>query len=132
MNRLRILAFGVGLTTLIVCFAIADGLAVQADPPALSERQRVEGRQQVRPSPPVASPAARSGAAPMLSSDANEVIKTYCLTCHNDRVRRGELSLASFDLARVGEHADVGEKIVRKLRLGMMPPKEASRKPDAA
>jgi Protein of unknown function (DUF1592)/Protein of unknown function (DUF1588)/Protein of unknown function (DUF1585)/Protein of unknown function (DUF1595)/Protein of unknown function (DUF1587) len=52
--------------------------------------------------------------------------------CHNDKVRRGELSLATFDVSRAGEHADVAEKMIRKLRLGMMPPKEASRKPDAA
>jgi hypothetical protein len=112
-------AFAVGLATLMMCLAIADGRALQA-------------RQQPRPSPPVASPASRPSAAPAPSSDANEVINTYCLTCHNDRVRRGEISLASFDVARPGEHADVGEKIVRKLRLGMMPPKEASRTPDAA
>ena len=47
-------------------------------------------------------------------------------------MRRGELSLASFDVAKAGEHADVAEKIVRKLRTGMMPPREAARKPDAA
>ena len=62
----------------------------------------------------------------------NDTIKTFCVGCHNDKVRRGELSLASFDVAKAGEHADVAEKIVRKLRTGMMPPKEAARKPDAA
>ena len=43
----------------------------------------------------------------------------------------GELSLASFDAAKVTEHADVGEKMIRKLRAGMMPPPGA-RRPDAA
>jgi hypothetical protein len=129
MKRLRIAAFAIGLAALIVCMAIAG---LQAGPP-----------QQVRPSVPVASPApaapserqrveGRPVAAAMPSSDANEAIKTYCVGCHNERLRRGELSLASFDIARISEHAEAGEKIVRKLRLGMMPPKEASRKPDAA
>ena len=34
--------------------------------------------------------------------------------------------------SKAGEHAEVAEKIVRKLRTGMMPPREAARKPDAA
>jgi hypothetical protein len=121
MNRLRIAAFAIGLATLVIVIAMADGFAL-----ALSERERVEPRQ--------AGPGqtVRPAVAAVPSSDANEVIKTYCIGCHNDRVRRGELSLASFDLARVADHAEAGEKIVRKLRLGMMPPKEAPRKPDAA
>src|SRR5262249_50733356 len=43
----------------------------------------------------------------------------------------GELSLASFDAAKVTEHADVAEKMIRKLRAGMMPPPGA-RRPDVA
>jgi hypothetical protein len=66
------------------------------------------------------------------STASNETIKTFCVGCHNDKVKRGELSLASFDVANAGEHADVAEKIVRKLRTGLMPPKEAARHPDAA
>lgn len=41
------------------------------------------------------------------------------------------MSLASFDVARASEHADLAEKMIRKLRAGMMPPK-TSRQPDAA
>src|SRR5262245_30813803 len=70
---------------------------------------------------------------PAMSYDEqNDTIKTYCVGCHNDRSKKGELSLASFDAAHAAEHADIAEKMVRKLRTGMMPPKEASRKPDAA
>jgi hypothetical protein len=123
MNRVRIAALAIGLATLLVCGAIADELARQAD-------QRQQGRQ--APSVGAPAPARKAAAIPVPPGDANHVIETYCLTCHNDKLRRGQLSLASFDIARVGEHAETGEKIVRKLRLGMMPPKEASRKPDAA
>src|SRR5262245_9900431 len=119
MKRLRIAPLAIGLA--IVCLAVANGLALQTAP-----------GQQSRPSPSAAPPAQRADVAPTLSTEANQTVNTYCLTCHNDKVKRGELSLASFDIARIAEHVEVGEKMVRKLRLGMMPPKEASRKPDAA
>jgi cytochrome c553 len=68
-----------------------------------------------------------------MSADAqNDAIKTYCVGCHNDTSKKGELSLTSFDAAKAAEHADIAEKMVRKLRTGMMPPKAASRKPDSA
>ena len=73
-----------------------------------------------------------AASAPASSQAANDVITTFCVGCHNDKVHRGEMSLASFDVTQAGEHADIAEKMVRKLRTGLMPPREASRKPDAA
>jgi len=58
-------------------------------------------------------------------------LKQYCLTCHSDRVKAGALTLASLDVTAVEGHADVWEKVVRKLRTGMMPP-EGVPKPPAA
>ena len=86
--------------------------------------------QPVRAAAPAQTPATTS--APMTADAQNATIKQYCLGCHNDNLKKGELSLASFDASRAGEHADTAEKMVRKLRLGMMPPKEAARKPDPA
>ena len=48
--------------------------------------------------------------------------------CHSERAVGG-LSLASFDLAQATERADVSEKMIRKLRAGVMPPPGA-RRPD--
>ena len=78
---------------------------------------------------PLRSQPLRSAAVPPAS---NDTIRTYCVGCHNDKVKRGELSLAAFDVAKAADRADVAEKVIRKLRTGMMPPREASRKPDAA
>src|SRR5690606_23625304 len=55
---------------------------------------------------------------------------TYCLDCHNYVERAGELSLERLDLADVPGHAETLEKVVRKLRAGMMPPADQPR-PDA-
>ena len=56
----------------------------------------------------------------------------YCLSCHNSRARLGGLALDALDPAMVDGHADVWEKVVRKLRTGMMPPEGAPKPPAAA
>ncbi len=58
-------------------------------------------------------------------------MKTYCVTCHNDRVKTGELTLEHADLADVPKSAELWEKVIRKVRAGMMPPAGMPR-PDAA
>ena len=117
MKRFPVRALVTGSSVLAVCVGLA----------ASSASQQAPSRAAVRP--PLAAPA-----APTTTSTANatDAINTYCVGCHNDKLRRGDLSLASFDASKAGEHAEVAEKIVRKLRTGMMPPREAARKLDAA
>ena len=55
----------------------------------------------------------------------------YCITCHNPRAKTGGLSLDADGLAHVGTDVEMWEKVVRKLRTGMMPPIGMPR-PDAA
>src|SRR5262249_28761827 len=62
---------------------------------------------------------------------ATQTVRQYCVGCHNDRAKAGDLSFSDFDIARVAEHPDVGERMIRKLRASMMPPAGA-RRPDAA
>jgi hypothetical protein len=50
------------------------------------------------------------------------LVKQYCVTCHNARTRTGGLSLEELDPAAAASHADVWEKVIVKLRGGMMPP----------
>ena len=64
-------------------------------------------------------------------AEANRVVQGTCRTCHNDRTLRGNLSLERFDVRDAVEHAEVAERMVRKLRAGMMPP-PGPRRPDAA
>jgi hypothetical protein len=52
-------------------------------------------------------------------------LKQYCLTCHNERVKAGTLALETLDVNDVGRHVETWEKVVRKLRTGMMPPSGA-------
>ena len=55
------------------------------------------------------------------------LLDKYCVTCHNDRLKTANLSLQDLDLTKVGEHAELWEKVVRKLRAGVMPPPDLPR-----
>jgi mono/diheme cytochrome c family protein len=57
----------------------------------------------------------------------NALVKQYCAVCHSERGKAGGLSFANFDAATLDEHADIAEKMIRKLRAGMMPPPGARR-----
>ena len=56
-----------------------------------------------------------------------ELINNYCLECHNNRVRTANLSLEELDISKVGNNREKWEKVVRKLRAGMMPPPSQER-----
>jgi hypothetical protein len=53
----------------------------------------------------------------------------YCASCHNARLKTGGFVLDTASLDRVGANRGDWEKVVRKLRLGVMPPLGA-RRPD--
>jgi len=70
------------------------------------------------PEPPLTPPA-----------DLNPVVQDSCVTCHNDATLMGNLSLETFDVARAHERAETAERMIVKLRAGMMPPPEMPRPP---
>ena len=77
------------------------------------------------------SPAEQTaGLKPRLTSE--EFSKTYCVTCHIDRLNTGGLSLEQVSLDAPGVHAETLEKVVRKVRAGLMPPAGARRPERAA
>ena len=75
-----------------------------------------------------AVPAAHAQ-APDLAEAAQAIVDGTCRRCHNDRLRSGNLSLAAFEVAGAVEQAEVAERMVRKLRAGLMPP-AGVRRPD--
>lgn len=84
--------------------------------------------------------ANRQGQASTATAPANAapraVLDQYCVGCHSERARAAgvdsarKLTVDTLDLARVSHDAEVWERIVRKLRAGMMPP-VGVRRPDA-
>ena len=57
------------------------------------------------------------------------LLDKYCVTCHNDRVKTANLSLQGADLSHVADHAELWEKVIRKMRAGVMPPPDMPRPP---
>jgi hypothetical protein len=71
--------------------------------------------------------------APLASASAvagqRALLDKYCVTCHNDRLKTSNLSLQGLDLTKVADHAALWEKVVRKMRAGVMPPPDLPRPP---
>jgi cytochrome c553 len=70
-------------------------------------------------------------AAPAPAPETANLIGTYCVSCHNDKAKTGGLSLQTLSITNLPEHADVWEKVARKLRSGEMPPSTVRSRPDA-
>jgi mono/diheme cytochrome c family protein len=76
----------------------------------------VSYKQVVRPQ----AQATGAKAAPLETQRA--LLNQYCVTCHNQTLKTGGLTLDNVDLAHVPEKAELWETVVRKLRAGLMPP----------
>jgi hypothetical protein len=80
---------------------------------------------------PQSPPARRVPVTPPAAAPDPAFLQQYCLTCHSARAKSGGLVLEGLDPANTSGHADVWEKVVRKLRTGMMPPDGAPKPADA-
>src|SRR5437867_158335 len=67
--------------------------------------------------------AQQSPSSPPVPAAAHrDVINRYCVSCHNDRLKRGGLALDIVAAHEVGQNPDVWEKVLRKVRARQMPP----------
>ncbi|HYB96517.1 MAG TPA: DUF1592 domain-containing protein [Vicinamibacterales bacterium] len=120
----------------VVIAAAVAGLSLRtfAEPAPSRAEQNAPSAARAAARPAQSVPPAVSHAPVSIAESQNALVKQYCATCHNDRNKNnaGGLSLQAFDSAKVGHDADVAEvaeKMIRKLRAGMMPPANA-RKPE--
>lgn len=66
-----------------------------------------------------------TGACGNPGRDAGEnfsMLDRYCTDCHNSGEFAGGLALDRMDPSEIGEHSEIWETVVRKLRGGLMPP----------
>ncbi len=126
--RMSTSSIGAGVAIAVV----SAGVLLAARAPEPAAQQTAPAPAAVRASAPKAPAGAptpvRAGAS---SQDHNAVIAKYCAGCHNDRRPAADLSLAKFDVNDAVSHAEKAEKMIVKLRAGMMPPARSPR-PDAA
>ena len=84
---------------------------------------------------PFVVPFVLSAARPNASlsvADQNNLVARNCAVCHDDDAKTGGLSLEHFDAAKIEQNAAAAEKMIRKLRAGMMPPPSVADRPDEA
>src|SRR5262245_42876615 len=96
------------VTTLLVVSAAPRGASLKAAP------QATQGQAAANP-------------AVDFSAEANAMVGKYCVTCHNERLKTGGLTLDAAGMTNIGKHAEVWEKVIRKVRGGSMPPLGAPR-----
>lgn len=83
----------------------------------------------VEGAPRATAAAPRAAQGTPATASTSEFLERYCTTCHNQRLKTAGLILDSADVADVPAHAELWEKVSRKLRAGLMPP-AGSRRPD--
>src|SRR5436190_20231987 len=60
--------------------------------------------------------------APLPSTPHRDVVKRYCVSCHNGRLKTGGLALDTIVADDVGQNPEVWERVLRKVRARQMPP----------
>ena len=72
-----------------------------------------------------------AGVETQTPSQPQATLDQYCVSCHNPRTRAGGLTLDSARVDAAASDPQTWEKVIRKVRTGMMPPSGAPR-PDRA
>jgi mono/diheme cytochrome c family protein len=125
---------GIATFAALFCLALAGTLVSQEQEPA-SGTAAPSNPGTLPPSPlrgfhlRAARDGGQAGEASAPSNPQRALIDQYCAGCHSDRLKSGGLALSALNLDDVGQSAEVAEKVIRKLRGGLMPPGGA-RRPD--
>jgi len=111
--------FGFVVAALLTCQAAS----VYVRATAADQAAAAPGAQAAAPVPPAAPPAASAQRA---------LITRYCIGCHNERTKSGNLALDAIDVEDVAAQPQVWEKVIRKVGAGLMPPAGRPRPDEAA
>src|SRR5262245_16520147 len=66
--------------------------------------------------------AVSAAAADSRQAIPRALLDQYCVGCHNQKLKTAGVALDRVDLSKVGGHADLLERVLRKVRSGEMPP----------
>jgi mono/diheme cytochrome c family protein len=137
MKRIVLALAGIG--TLSVCvFASGHSSAAAAQTAPAKPAAASTGGTPAPIAPAPAHTVARTRTATSTADAAaiveaqNLLVKQYCSGCHSEKGKAGGVSLAGFDAAKATDNVIVAEKMIHKLRAGMMPPPNARRPDEAA
>ena len=102
--------------TSVVWIAVTVGGLV-----GLDAAERIGPNQAVSEAEVVRSAVPRTEVTPSAAA-ARTLLDTYCVTCHNDKLRTAGVTLDQLPVDRVSADAETSEKVLRKLRTRGMPP----------
>jgi hypothetical protein len=71
------------------------------------------------------------GRAQVQAGADSALVAQYCVVCHDNQKRTAGVTLQGLDLSRIGDHAELLERVLRKVAAGQMPPAGMPR-PNAA
>ena len=74
-----------------------------------------------------ASTAEPTFRAASTAPEARAMLDTYCVTCHNQRLKTAGLELDSIDVTAPHANPEIWERVIARLRAGSMPPAGRSR-----
>src|SRR5262245_21707740 len=124
------------VAALTVGGSAATSYVMRGEPLQTSQATKAPVKSPAAPAPARAStttPTSAPAAAHPVVTDAQltKVAQTNCAGCHNDKLKEqfGNLSLQAYDVATAAKNGEVSEKMIRKLRAGMMPPPSAPKIP---
>ncbi|MFN7914979.1 MAG: DUF1592 domain-containing protein [Vicinamibacterales bacterium] len=119
-NRTRTLLGGATLVVGAVAWLQAEPAPVR--PSLVKSHGAAAIVQQAATPAPARASAARPAVDPVAAPIDKALVDKYCVTCHSERLKRGNLVLENIDVADVGANAETWEKVVRKMRASEMPP----------
>ena len=124
MRNMRVLCLGVSVWLITSATLGTEAARPQESAPA-------PGRSAASPaSVPARRPAVSPpSAAPGSPADYQPMVTRYCVKCHDEKLKTANLMLDGADFRNVPAGAAVWEKVIRKLRLGAMPPQGRPRPP---
>jgi Protein of unknown function (DUF1592)/Protein of unknown function (DUF1588)/Protein of unknown function (DUF1585)/Protein of unknown function (DUF1595)/Protein of unknown function (DUF1587) len=122
------------LGTTVVCLGFVATIGGQQAAPKTQAPAPVQASAP-KPAPaPSHVPVTKAPASTTTHAEQNVLVQRYCAGCHNERGKDkvGQVVLAGFDISKAAQHAELSEKMIRKLQAGMMPPPGMPRPEPAA
>jgi hypothetical protein len=122
MKKVAVVAALLGVTLVLVGSPRGTRLAMDA----VDQGSTISAASNSTADAPVALDASVPSVPEVSDADLNSIVGTYCIVCHNDAVVAAgtgpPVSFQGFDVAHPEARIEVAEKMVKKLRAGMMPP----------
>ena len=106
---------------ILVAGMMVLGVAIAGNDPGVSLADGPRGPEPAAAASPAlgVSPTRAAHPAP---ETLTGLVRTYCVVCHNDVLLTGNTTLQAFEVENATDNAQVAERMIMKLRAGMMPP----------